>query len=776
MTTLDLGELVAHTRVDNSKLRPGLAQGEAEMRASGQRVQSNIIQQAAQWASTLVGQWRNAGRRAADGFWQDMDGRWHDARGRFVSASSVFATAASPIAGALRALGAGATAAAGMVADFGGKIKGVIPWIFLIGAAAVTVAPLLLGFLGALPALLTGGLAAVGALGLGVIGLGDAFKDTTASGGSFVDRARQIMLAQRRVRDANEEVLASQLALTRAQEDASERLEDLNRNLAGARLDQADAQAALARARRDLDRAQEGDNPDQIADAVRAYQRAQHQLEETEDRVGDLEREQTRAAVAGVQGSDEVTSALLRQRAATEGLEDAHYELRRAQTASAGGGGAAAEVTKIAASATAAVAAIKALKPMYESLRLDVQERLFSGSDSVITGLAGAWEPTLRARLGGMASMFNGVFKQWAATSSQPEFIKNISVGWESVERLIGRVSAAIVGPGLEAFGRLSRAAEPFVDALGETVADLIEDWAAWIEQVDKSGDLEHFFDAMGGFFKNTVEIGKDVGRIIGSIFAILFGGQDETKRQAAQDQQSLVESFDKVADWFSDPANQEKVREWTGILFDYFAWITGTAIPTAKQWGDKLSEWADRLGGWADRAVSFKDRVVGAITWVGDTIGGLPGRVAATAAGMWDPIKNRLHSVLTAVVGMWNRSIGSLSWTVPEWVLGLGGKTISAPTLPYPPALAEGGVVRATPGGRVVRVAEAGQDEIVSPVEMMRRIVSEELARIQQSGQMPPEVHVYIGDTELRGMVKVEVREHDRSAKRLASAGSGTR
>lgn len=100
---------------------------------------------------------------------------------------------------------------------------------------------------------------------------------------------------------------------------------------------------------------------------------------------------------------------------------------------------------------------------------------------------------------------------------------------------------------------------------------------------------------------------------------------------------------------------------------------------------------------------------------------------------------------------------------------------TFDTPDIPY---LAQGGLVRATPGGRAVVAAEAGQDEIVSPVDMMRRIVSEELARVRQEQPTvwDPEIHVYVGNEEIKGMIQVEVRESNRGTKRRVTAGAGTR
>jgi len=57
-----------------------------------------------------------------------------------------------------------------------------------------------------------------------------------------------------------------------------------------------------------------------------------------------------------------------------------------------------------------------------------------------------------------------------------------------------------------------------------------------------------------------------------------------------------------------------------------------------------------------------------------------------------------------------WNKTIGSLSWHVPDWVPFIGGNTISAPRLPH---FHTGGVVPGTPGSDVLAVLQAGETVI---------------------------------------------------------------
>jgi murein DD-endopeptidase MepM/ murein hydrolase activator NlpD len=85
---------------------------------------------------------------------------------------------------------------------------------------------------------------------------------------------------------------------------------------------------------------------------------------------------------------------------------------------------------------------------------------------------------------------------------------------------------------------------------------------------------------------------------------------------------------------------------------------------------------------------------------------------------------------------------------------------------------LATGGVVQATPGGVFAMLGEAGQHERVEPLDSQGlsardRALIEELTR-NRAGTGNVLVRVYLGDEELRDMIRYEVSETDR-AKSLA-------
>jgi hypothetical protein len=72
---------------------------------------------------------------------------------------------------------------------------------------------------------------------------------------------------------------------------------------------------------------------------------------------------------------------------------------------------------------------------------------------------------------------------------------------------------------------------------------------------------------------------------------------------------------------------------------------------------------------------------------------------------------------IFNGIAKAWNNTIGRLSFNFPKWVPGLGGKGFTAPKIPM---LADGGIIKASPGGTLALIGEGGRDEAVIPLDRM--------------------------------------------------------
>ncbi|GIM88749.1 hypothetical protein [Paractinoplanes toevensis] len=456
----------------------------------------------------------------------------------------------------------------------------------------------------------------------------EASERSLAAAQRGVAQAQQSLVdAEQRVVQAQQRATSAQEAVNRARREAKEDIEDLNRSLRGAQLGEKEAAQAVEDALRDLNSVKlTGKIPD-IVRAQNAYDRAVLSLEEAQDATGDLQEQSDESAKAGVEGSDKVQNALKDQadayaavvdaqkgvldaqngildaadslasaqdgvasaldgvKSAADGLKSAQEGLAAAQEKTASGaGGVAKEVIKLAPAAQKFVDAIKSLKPAFEALRLDVQERLFRNLDQTVLQVGRAWIPALRTTLGSYADTFNQFFRDLGTSITTPKFISDIQAGAEGARQGIARIGDSITTSLVPAFGALSKAAGPFLEKLGEEIAGIVEQFSNWVLRAEQSGALQNFFTRAGEALHDIFTTGKRVTQIIGDIFQILTGSEGQ--------QGSAIDSFnrglEKVHEFLSDPKNQAQLR---GFVDDLKEGLTkfGEAAKTVNDFLKKL-------------------------------------------------------------------------------------------------------------------------------------------------------------------------------------------
>lgn len=102
----------------------------------------------------------------------------------------------------------------------------------------------------------------------------------------------------------------------------------------------------------------------------------------------------------------------------------------------------------------------------------------------------------------------------------------------------------------------------------------------------------------------------------------------------------------------------------------------------------------------------------IAAYQWVADHVGDIPSALAAVPGliggvleGIYDAITSPFVLAFNAIVDLWNNTVGRISFTIPDWVPGIGGEKFSVPNLPH---VGESGRVGGG-GGLSLRMAEGG-------------------------------------------------------------------
>lgn len=170
-------------------------------------------------------------------------------------------------------------------------------------------------------------------------------------------------------------------------------------------------------------------------------------------------------------------------------------------------------------------------------------------------------------------------------------------------------------------------------------------------------------------------------------------------------------------------------------------------------------SAWNNVIRPTFDKVMSIVERVRDTFRKAFNAIGGF-------ISSAFDTAVSTVKGSINAVIRLINRAVGFINSNVIGNANRIPG--VDFPTIPTIPELAAGGIIPATPGGRVVRVAEAGQAEAIIPLDKLDGMIASATA-----GPEVLELHLDLGEG-ISEVVRIKLREHDRRVTRRVRAGVG--
>lgn len=132
--------------------------------------------------------------------------------------------------------------------------------------------------------------------------------------------------------------------------------------------------------------------------------------------------------------------------------------------------------------------------------------------------------------------------------------------------------------------------------------------------------------------------------------------------------------------------------------LLKFAGFILGTVLNVLAN----LIKWISNVIGWLGKLGGFFSSVGGAIArWAGrvkdrwsgllDFFKSLPGKIGGFFKGLVDLLTLPFRTAFNLIASLWNNTVGKLSFTIPSWVPGVGGKGFDVPDIPQ---MATGGTV----------------------------------------------------------------------------------
>jgi phage-related protein len=210
---------------------------------------------------------------------------------------------------------------------------------------------------------------------------------------------------------------------------------------------------------------------------------------------------------------------------------------------------------KLAPSAQNVAKAIKSLKPAFDALRIDVQQRAFSQLAPVVQKLGLSYFPTLRAALGGIATGFN------QAALSLGKFFNNTTVARE-LDAAMGAIRVGVVRatqalvPFAKAFEDIFVVGAQFLPRFGSAIDALANKFANFINQARESGQLKQSIE-------DSITASKQLGQVLSNVGGILSGVFRAAQTESGGFLNNLVEVTAKVKEVVNSSAGQNSLREF---------------------------------------------------------------------------------------------------------------------------------------------------------------------------------------------------------------------
>ncbi|WP_131821748.1 hypothetical protein [Mycobacteroides chelonae] len=422
----------------------------------------------------------------------------------------------------------------------------------------------------ALPGLLGGALASVGALAVGLNGVGAAFKAYSSDSKDAASRAREIATANRNVE-------SSYRSYGMAVRDTLREIQDLNAENRRSSLNVADAVLSVQEA---ADRIRQG-GQQSITELKRdqlSYLQALDHLQEVQTRAQRTAQDAADANAQGVEGADRVLDALDQIAKNTDALSASKIsEVDRA-------------LGKLSPNARKTVEAIHGLSSAWGELEQGAQDNLFEGLDKQITDLGTKALPGLSVGIRRTASGINAALKSAltsVAGNSNQGFLSSIfgntDIFWRNMARGMDPLISGIL--------RLTKESSDFLPRIGNAFTTVFNRFDQFTKRVSADGSLNRWIDTG---LKAVGDLGNSLVNI-GSIVSSVAGAFDKASGHKGGFIATLAEETKKLDEFLKSTRGQnllakyfDEARDFIDRLWDALKRIKGgigDAVQAAREW-----------------------------------------------------------------------------------------------------------------------------------------------------------------------------------------------
>lgn len=201
-------------------------------------------------------------------------------------------------------------------------------------------------------------------------------------------------------------------------------------------------------------------------------------------------------------------------------------------------------------SAQAFARAVRAVKPAFDRMRLNVQEALFRDLADVVQPLADTYLPIMESSFSGVARQAGIAARDVADFMLQSEQIQKVRVFGAQLQVAFGNVAAAI-RPAVSALLDLVSTGSTFLPGLTQQLNQWAQGFADRIRESARSGELE-------AFFQRSIDTLQQLGRIASNVFGAIGNVIDAAGAKGGSFLEKLEQMTAKLKEFTGSAQGQE--------------------------------------------------------------------------------------------------------------------------------------------------------------------------------------------------------------------------
>jgi phage-related protein len=215
---------------------------------------------------------------------------------------------------------------------------------------------------------------------------------------------------------------------------------------------------------------------------------------------------------------------------------------------------------------------VNKVKPAFDRVRLDVQERAFAGLAGSIQPLADRYLPQLDALSSGIAASMNQAAKETIRYAMSGEALKNTQITVAQLQTSASNLAPAFQ-PAVRALMDVVSVGSTFLPRLTENFAGGIQSISGRIHEMAANGELE-------AFFQRALDTISQLGRIAGNVGGIISGIFNAAKSGGA----GFLDNLEAITESMSRFVNSARGQEAISGFFQAMRTIMAALMPVIQQ------------------------------------------------------------------------------------------------------------------------------------------------------------------------------------------------